>query len=152
MRKFLVTNFLTKVGQIFGNFLGYCEQHYFSCKNCCGFFLYLVWKIWATFYSNIWSHCRQHFFQKTRFFRAAKIKISFPKHSTTLVDSFLPKTKQNHRLPQLKLDTQKCSHLVVDVCIQRDMCTLPHPHQHGTPPRPGAMPRLLQEQAGRWCH
>ena len=55
--KFLATNILTKVAQIFGNFLGCCEKHYFVSKNCCGSFLGRVWKNWATFYSNIWSHC-----------------------------------------------------------------------------------------------
>ena len=55
--KFSATNFLTKVAQIFGNFLGCCEKHYFISKNYCGSFLGIVWKIWATFYSNIWSHC-----------------------------------------------------------------------------------------------
>ena len=54
--KLLATNFLTKVAQIFGNFLGYCEKHYSVSKNCCGSFLDIVWEIWTTFYSNIWSH------------------------------------------------------------------------------------------------
>ena len=47
--KFLATNFLTKVTQIFGNFLGYCEKHYFVSKNSCGSFWGIIWKIWATF-------------------------------------------------------------------------------------------------------
>ena len=49
-----------------------------------------------------------------------------------------------HRQLLLKLDTQPSSHLVVEVCIQRGMCTATHPLQHGTPAPPGAMPRLLQ--------
>ena len=52
----------------------------------------------------------------------------------------------------LKLDTQPRSHLVMEVCIQQDMCTAPHPLQHGTPPPPGAMSHLLREWAGIWCH
>ena len=54
--KLLVANCLTKVAQIFGNFLGYCKKHYSVSKNCCGSFLGIVCEIWATFYSNIWSH------------------------------------------------------------------------------------------------
>jgi len=54
--KFSATNFLTKVAQIFGNFLGYCEMHYFVNKNYHASFLGIVWKICATFNSNIWSH------------------------------------------------------------------------------------------------
>ena len=57
-----------------------------------------------------------------------------------------------HRQLLLKLDTQPSSHLVVEVCIQRGMCTATHPLQHGTPAPPGAMPHLLQEYASRWCH
>ena len=50
-----------------------------------------------------------------------------------------------HRRLLLKLDTLPCSHLVVEVCIQQGMCTVPHPLQHGTPPPPGAIPCWLQE-------
>ena len=50
-----------------------------------------------------------------------------------------------HRRLLLKLDAQPCSHLVVEVPIQQGMCTVHHPLQHGIPPPPGAMPRLLQE-------
>ena len=41
---------------MFGNFLGYSEKHYFLSKDCYNSFFGIVWKIWATFYSNIWSH------------------------------------------------------------------------------------------------
>ena len=34
-----------------------------------------------------------------------------------------------HRRLLLKLDTHPCSHLVVEVCIQWGMCTVPHPLQ-----------------------
>ena len=54
--KLLASIFFTKVAEIFGNFLGYCEKHYFVSRNCCGYLLAIVWKMWATFYSNIWSH------------------------------------------------------------------------------------------------
>ena len=59
--KLMPTNFLTKVAQIFGNFLGYCEKHYSVSKNCCGSFLDIVWEIWATFFSNIWSYSMKNF-------------------------------------------------------------------------------------------
>ena len=51
----------------------------------------------------------------------------------------------NHRRLLLKLDIQPRSHLVVEVCIQRGMCTVTNPLQHGTPPPPGVMPRSLLE-------
>ena len=52
----LGTKFLTKVAQIFGHILGYFEIHHSSSKNCFGCLLDNLWKIWATVYSNIWSH------------------------------------------------------------------------------------------------
>ena len=73
--------------QIFCIFLGYCERNYFLSKNCCGSFLNIVWKLWATFYSNIWSHCvrtvtqfpsikRENIFWYNRF-----AKKKFPKYN-----------------------------------------------------------------------
>ena len=53
--KFLATNFITKVGKMFGDFFGYIEKHHFLSETSCGYF----WKDWATFYSYIWSHCSQ---------------------------------------------------------------------------------------------
>ena len=47
--KFLATYFLTKVAQIIGYYLGYCGKQYCLSKKCCGSFLDIVWKIWATF-------------------------------------------------------------------------------------------------------
>ena len=52
--KFLATNFITKVGKMFGDFFGYIEKHHFLSETSCGYF----WKDWATFYSYIWSHWR----------------------------------------------------------------------------------------------
>ena len=59
---------------------------------------------------------------------------------------------QFHRRLLLKLDTQPLSLLLVEVFIKRGICTASNPLQYGTPPPQGAMPRLLQEQASRWCH
>ena len=36
--KFLVTNSLSKVAQILGDFLGYFEKYYFFIKHCSGYF------------------------------------------------------------------------------------------------------------------
>ena len=41
------------------------------------------------------------------------------------------------------MDKQPCSHLVVEVCTQRVLCTVRHPSQ--------PMSRLWQEIASRWC-
>ena len=54
---FLATNFLTKVAQIFNDFLGYFENIKFYVKIAVPTFLGNYVKIWASFYSNIWSHC-----------------------------------------------------------------------------------------------
>ena len=53
--KFLAKNFDMKVPKIFDNLLGYYKKH--LRKNYCGFFLANLWKLWATLYSIIWSHC-----------------------------------------------------------------------------------------------
>ena len=37
---------------------GYFEKNHLLSKNYYGYFLGNIWKIWATFYFNIWSHCR----------------------------------------------------------------------------------------------
>ena len=37
------------MAQILGNFLDYCEKHYFLSENCCASFLAIVRKIWAIF-------------------------------------------------------------------------------------------------------
>ena len=37
-RKFLVTNFLTKVAQIFGDFLGFVERHHFKVNTAVALF------------------------------------------------------------------------------------------------------------------
>ena len=47
--KFLATKFLTTFWAILKNSL--------LCKNCISYFLGNFWKNWATFFSNIWSHC-----------------------------------------------------------------------------------------------
>ena len=54
-------------------------------------------------------------------------------------------THKMHRCLLLKLDTQPRSHLFVEVCIERGICTAPHPLQYGTLPPLGAMPHLVQE-------
>ena len=53
---FFSADFLTKVAQIFDDFLGYDEKHHFLIKSCFGSFLGNGFKIWASFSSNIWSH------------------------------------------------------------------------------------------------
>ena len=76
----------------------------------------------------------------------------------------------DHRLLLLKLDTQQCSHLLVEVCIERGMdhnsegtdriivfqsvCPLAMVvHERGmfTVPHP-LHASFTAEQAGRWCH
>ena len=57
--KFLVTKFHAKVAQIIGNYLGCLEKYQFEIKNRCVHFWATLWKIWATFYSIIWSHWTQ---------------------------------------------------------------------------------------------
>ena len=47
--EFWTTNFLTKIDQILGYFLGYLEKSHFKLKPA-------EEKIWATFYCSIWSH------------------------------------------------------------------------------------------------
>ena len=51
----LVTNLLTKIAQVFGDFCGYLEKLHYLNKNCCVYFWPTSGKIWATFYLHIWS-------------------------------------------------------------------------------------------------
>ena len=46
------TKFPSNVAQVFGDFWSYLEWHKFLSKNWATF-----GTSWATFYSNIWSHC-----------------------------------------------------------------------------------------------
>ena len=55
---FLATNFITKVAQMFGDFEGNCEKHFFFKSNWLGYFWATFGKTWATFYFNIRSHWR----------------------------------------------------------------------------------------------
>ena len=64
-RKFLEANFLVKVAQIFGNFLGYFEVCHCIIKSYFGFFLRKCWKIWVNVYSITKSHWSQVSFNKT---------------------------------------------------------------------------------------
>ena len=58
--KLLVTNLvLAEVDQIFAGSLCYLESNQLLSKNCSSYFLDKYYKIWATFYSNIWSHWGQ---------------------------------------------------------------------------------------------
>ena len=56
--KFEVTKFLTKIAQIFGHYLGHFEKLWILRKSCFRYFFGDFWKSLATFYFNIWSHCR----------------------------------------------------------------------------------------------
>ena len=53
---FLATNFITKVAQMFGDFLGSCEIHCFLRQTGDATFWATFGKSWATFYFSIWSH------------------------------------------------------------------------------------------------
>ena len=53
--EFQVTNFLTKIFQMLGYFLGCFKNTTFKVKNVPSFWS-LLGKNWATFCSNIWSH------------------------------------------------------------------------------------------------
>ena len=52
-RKFLATNFISKVAQILGHFLGYSENHHFERKNVCGYF-------WENFKGSLNCNIRPH--------------------------------------------------------------------------------------------
>ena len=89
----------------------------------------------ATFYSNL---------QVTL---SATTTLPYRENLWFLLDilCFMTVPTYVHRSLSLKLDIQPRSHLVVEVCIQRGMCTVTNPLQHGTPPPPGVMPRSLLE-------
>ena len=53
---FLEANFITKVAQMVGDFLGSCENHRFLNQTGEATFWETFGKAWATFYSNVWSH------------------------------------------------------------------------------------------------
>ena len=53
---FLSTNYVTKVAQAFYVYLGYFQTNNYLCKTISG---QLFRNYWATFHSNIWSHCSQ---------------------------------------------------------------------------------------------
>ena len=53
---------LTKVAQIYGDYLGHFGKHHFLSKNaCCYYYLAASGIFWATFYSNTWSHLKFYF-------------------------------------------------------------------------------------------
>ena len=54
--KVLGDNVLTKVAQMLSNFFWLFWRMVLFTENCCGNF----WRIWATFYLNIWSHWLYH--------------------------------------------------------------------------------------------
>ena len=51
--EFIAKKIVTKVAQMFGDFLGNSENHCFLCQTDRATF----GKTWATFYFTIWSHC-----------------------------------------------------------------------------------------------
>ena len=55
-QKFLMTKFLTKVSHIISNFLGHLEKPNSYVKTAVANSWVTFGKIWATLYSNIWSH------------------------------------------------------------------------------------------------
>ena len=55
--RFLSTNCLFQIAQIFVNFLGYFKVGDFKYKNYFGYFLANLGKFWVTLNSSIWSHC-----------------------------------------------------------------------------------------------
>ena len=55
--KVLGNKIASKRGQMIGNFLGYFEKPHSYAKTALGTFWATFGKNWATFNSNIWSHC-----------------------------------------------------------------------------------------------
>ena len=55
--KLLVTKYLAKVAQIISNFKGYFEKPHSFVKTNVATSWVTFGNIWATYYSNIWSHC-----------------------------------------------------------------------------------------------
>ena len=56
---FLATNFLTKWPKYLAIFEATVKSITLFSKTCCGYFLGIFWTLWATFYFNIWSHCKR---------------------------------------------------------------------------------------------
>ena len=54
---FLVAKFITKVAQMFDDFLGSCEKYQFLYQTGEFTFWATFGKTCANFYFNIWSHC-----------------------------------------------------------------------------------------------
>ena len=54
--KVLGNKLSSKVNQIFYDFLGYFDTNHFLCKNCYGYFSYVLDRIWPLLNSDIWSH------------------------------------------------------------------------------------------------
>ena len=54
--KFLAEKFVTKVAQIIINFLGYFKKPHSYVNTAVATSWETFRNIWATFYSNIWSH------------------------------------------------------------------------------------------------
>ena len=52
-----ISNFFTKVAQIFGNFWPILKDHFLVKTVASTFRGAAFGNIWATFYCNIWSHC-----------------------------------------------------------------------------------------------
>ena len=55
--KVLGDKFFTQAAQIFCDFLAFCENLAFSSKTSVDTIWVTLWKVWTSFYSNIWSHC-----------------------------------------------------------------------------------------------
>ena len=60
---FFVTNFISKVAQMFCDFLCSCENHHFLSQTGEATFWVTFGETWATFYFKIWSHCLRLIFQ-----------------------------------------------------------------------------------------
>ena len=58
--KLLATNFLTKVAQILGDFLGYFEKPHFKVKTALTTIWATLGNSWAAFYYYVWSHYLPH--------------------------------------------------------------------------------------------
>ena len=73
--KFLATNFLAKVSQIFGHCWGYIENIPFEVITGMANFWATLDKHWATFYSNIWSHYPWPFFVSSAAFHCCFLML-----------------------------------------------------------------------------
>ena len=81
--KFFLINFLTNLVQHIWWPFRVLKTSLFELKNCCDYFL---GKIWATLYSNIWSHFRQRTFSAS----LREIFLS-PKNNKMTKDSLMLK-------------------------------------------------------------